>query len=331
MKRSLCRTGKAIRHSQPRDSTYLCRYIPLTPRHKPYAPLTMAQSDSPTVSSPSYTPDSNNFTPLPPDMTPRLPSPGHTTPESFQHQQKPHALEDWIRISVKNWTPYPERQTVPYTSHLRLDSMQSGEGNFTLDVYRYLTRILFDLRLECGREWSPQDTETSRPVGVFRSVSSLCDVVQSVLTLRNDLNIRSWPNDEESNITVMLTFTAIPMVLDIYKSLSRIYTGSAEKETSRYPSRATVHPCFDAESTSQRQQQQQEQEQQSCSPRRLNNIVQLTIMDFHLARLQRVFGRLDATESFQALMAGTSGHETANIQQLRESLQGSIETLKSDL
>ena len=194
--------------------------------------------------------------------------------------------------------------------------MKSNDSNL---LYRYLTRILFDLRLERGREWSSQNSEAPRQASVFRSVSSLCDVVQSVLAFGDGLEVKPSQDHEEHNLTLMLTFTAISTVLDIYKSLSQVYTSISESDMKR-PGSISVHSYFDEFTNSQQQQ---------GMSKRLDNVVQLTIMDCHLAQLQRIFG-LRPTESFQALLAGTD-NGSENIQELRGSLQSSIEKLKAEL
>ena len=115
---------------------------------------------------------------------------------------------------------------------MRTSSIKSAHSSQSTNTYRGLSKTLFDLRYEYGQRWSLQDSEASRRAGVFGCGSSQCDIVQVVLTLGNQLIPKPWLENEESNVTYMLSSTAISVVLDIYKSLARVYTQCAGEEAS---------------------------------------------------------------------------------------------------
>ncbi|MCJ1261608.1 hypothetical protein MMC22_001474 [Lobaria immixta] len=263
--------------------------------------LILDSSSLPSDSSspPSYT-TSNHFHSQRPGMisnsAPAILAPSESLPQQQHHAQRLGSIRELFedRFTSPGQLTSP---TATHINHMRTNSIKSTDGNHSTDHYRALSKLLFDLRFEHGQEWSLQDSEASRRAGVFGCVSSLCDIVQSVFTFRDELNLTPWLENEESNVTYMLTFTAISVVLDIYQSLARTYTQCAGKETS--------------------------------NSKRLDHVVQLTIMDFHLSRLQQVFRRLDTMESSRAPLTG-SDNKSARIQELRELLKAFIEKLKAE-
>ena len=124
-------------------------------------------------------------------------------------------------------------------------------------------------------------------------------------------------NENETKTTTMLMFTAISMVLDIYDPLSRIYI-DASIEQKRCRGSDSVHSYFDDSASPQ----------QVGHVQRLTRVVNLTIMDFHLAHLHQVLGRLDAIESSRGLLANADNTDT-KLQEIRLLLRESIESLKS--
>ena len=269
--------------------------------------------------SPSCTPASN----LQSCQTPQMSAPPSATivPGEYFQQQGTTGLDATTRL-FDHWTsppPVPSSHSDPRPS----PPIPSANSS-ALDVYRHLSRILFDLRRERGRQSSGLNQGALRLDEVFPSVSSLCDILQSVLSPRGDLNL-SAPAEEETCATFMLASTAVSMVLDIYRSSSRLYSSSPEiLNGGRCPPPQWLGVEASNEAVSPTSPPQQPNTYQ-----RLNSVLQLTIMDFHLAQLQRIFNHLDHTDSNQAVLA-CADDGSANIQELRGILQSSIEKLKAD-
>lgn len=273
----------------------------------------MAFSDF--LPSPSYTPASNLHSPwaAPPLAT--------IVPGEYFQQQRPPGFEATTRL-FEQWTsppPVPSSHSDP-----RPSPPTPSANNSALDVYRHLSRILFDLRLERGRQSSGLDPGAMRLDEVFPSVSSLCDILQSVLSPRGDLS-SSAPAEQETCATFMLASTAVSMVLDIYRSSSRLYSSSLEI-LNRGP---CLPPQWPGVERSDEVMSPTLSSQQPNIYQRLNGVLQLTVMDFHLAQLQRIFQHLDHTDSNQAVLA-CADDGNANIQELRGVLQSSMEKLKAD-
>ena len=186
----------------------------------------------------------------------------------------------------------------------------------SLETHRMLSKVLYDLRLEYGKQWSTPESESPRRDGLFLSVSLLCDIVQEILTGREGWAETPANIDSETNITFMLTLTGISMILNIYKSLCQMYNHSPDiMETGRHAPDADhlVEPLAIPPSNS--------------SPS-LDKIVHLTTMDFHLARLQRMFSTPNASGYFQMALLGT-GEGEKQIHELRATIQRLIEWLKT--
>ena len=204
--------------------------------------------------------------------------------------------------------------------HTRNNSMQSnvsgGNMDASLETHRMLSKVLYDLRLEYGKQWSTPESESPRRDGLFLSVSLLCDIVQEILAGREGLAETPANIDGETNITFMLTLTGISMILNIYKSLCQMYNDSPDiMETGTHASDADhlVEPLTIPPSNS------------SAS---LDKIVHLTTMDFHLARLQRMFSTPNVSSYFQMALLGT-GEGEEQIHELRTTIQRRIEWLKT--
>ena len=222
----------------------------------------------------------------------------------------------------EQWTSPPPVLSSPSGPRHRPPTPSANSS--ALDVYRHLSKILFDLRLERGRQSSGLDPGAMRLDEVFPSVLSLCDILQSVLSPRGYLS-SSAPAEQETCATFMLASTAVSMVLDIYRSSSRLYSSSAEilnRVRCPPPQWPSVEGSNEAVSPTL-------SSQEPNTSQRLNGVLQLTVMDFHLAQLQRIFHHLDHTDSNQAVLA-CADDGNANIQELRGVLQSSMEKLKAD-
>ncbi|CAD6582229.1 MAG: hypothetical protein ASARMPREDX12_000870 [Alectoria sarmentosa] len=196
--------------------------------------------------------------------------------------------------------------------------LNTSHGNIdaSLETHRTLSKVLYELRLDYGKEWSIPESECPRRDALFRSVSLLCDIVQEILTGREGLAGRPANIDSETTITFMLTLTGISMILNIYKSLCQMYNGYPDiMETGRNASDADrlFEPLAIPPSNA------------SAS---LDKIVHLTTMDFHLARLQRMFSTPNAPSNFQMALLGT-GEGGEQIHELRTTVQRLIERLKT--
>lgn len=186
----------------------------------------------------------------------------------------------------------------------------------SLETHRMLSKVLYDLRLEYGKQWATPESESRRRDGIFRSVSSLCDIVQEILTGREDFAGTPADIDSETNITFMLTLTGISMILNIYKSLCHMYNGYHDiMESGRNAS--DVDSLFDPLTIPP-----------SSASASLDKIVHLTTMDFHLARLQRIFSTPNVPSSFQMALLGT-GEGGEQIHELRTTVQRLVERLKT--
>ncbi len=192
--------------------------------------------------------------------------------------------------------------------------MSHNNMDGSLETHRILSKVLYDLRLDYGKQWSTPESESPRRDGIFRSVSLLCDIVQEILTGREGSAGTPANIDSETNITFMLTLTGITMILNIYKSLCQMYNGYSDiMEIGRNASDADSifePPAIPNALAS------------------LDNIVHLTTMDFHLARLQRMFSVPNVPSSFQMALLGT-GEGGEQIRELRTTVQRLIERLKT--
>ena len=205
--------------------------------------------------------------------------------------------------------------------HTRNNSLQSdvSQGNMdgSLETHRMLSKVLYDLRLEYGKQWSTPESDSPRRDGIFRSVSLLCDIVQEILTGREGSTGTPANIDSETNITFMLTLTGISMILNIYKSLCQMYDrqldvvgpGRNASDADNLSEPLTVPPSSNASAS-------------------LDNIVHLTTIDFHLARLQRMFSTPCVSSNFQMALLGT-GEGGEQIHELRTTIQRLTERLKT--
>ena len=205
----------------------------------------------------------------------------------------------------------------PYTRNNSISSTVSHSSmDASLETHRMLSNVLYGLRLEYGKQWSNPESEIPRRDGVFRSVSLLCDIVSEVLTDREGVAGTMNEMDSETNITFMLTLTAVSMILNIYKSICQMYSGCSEiMDLGKNPlhiekmTMSLAAPGTNSSIT-------------------LDNVMQLTTMDFHLARLGRIFCIPNKPSSFHTTLIG-SGEGCEQIQELRTIVQRLIERFKT--
>ena len=214
-------------------------------------------------------------------------------------------------------------QSRPARSPLQLDSSKPTTNSFTLDICHHICRIIFDLRMESAVQSASAESASSSAQQIFSSVASLCDVLQSVLTYREDLPGDLHPPAEESSSTFMLALTAISKVLDRYRSLSQLYSASMMKTPPETISLSHDWLSFDW-SSSKASSALPLLQPSTC--RHLNDVLQLTTMDFHLAQLQRIFRHLQPKDSSQYAPIAEEGR--ANMEELRGLLQSSIKALR---
>ena len=245
----------------------------------------------------------------------KLPTPPLHIP--FEQQDTILNFEDFSSDGNHNFAGPP---AAPHL-HTRTNSLQSDVSHSNMDAsletHRMLSTVLYDLRLEYGKQWSTPESDTPRRDGIFRSVSSLCDIVQEILTGREGSTGTPANIDSETNITFMLTLTGISMILNIYKSLCQMYDRHLDVGG---PGRN----ASDADSLSE----PLAMPPSSNASASLDNIVHLTTMDFHLARLQRMFSTPNISSNFQMALLGT-GEGGEQIHELRTTVQRLIERLKT--
>lgn len=243
----------------------------------------------------------------------KLPPPPPLIP--FERQDAPINFEDLS----SDWSDI-FGDPGPLPAPTRNESLQSntshGNMDASLETHRMLSKVLYDLGLDYGKQWSTPESESPRRDSIFRLVSLLCDIVQEILTCRERLAGTPANIDSETNITFMLTLTGISMILNIYKSLCQMYNGNPDvMEIGRNVSDAGS--LFESLAIPP-----------SCASASLDKIVHLTTMDFHLARLQRMFSTPVVTSSFQMALLGT-GEGGEQIHELRTTVQRLIERLKT--
>ena len=203
------------------------------------------------------------------------------------------------------------------TNSLQSDVSHDGM-DASLETHRMLSKVLYDLRLEYGKQWSTPESDSPRRDGIFRSVSLLCDIVQDILSGREGSPGTPANIDSETNITFMLTLTGISMILNIYKSLCQMYDRPLD----------VVGPGRNASGAKGLSEPLPMPLPSSNASASLDNIVHLTTMDFHLARLQRMFSTPNASSNFQMALLGT-GEGGEQIHELRTTVQRLIERLKT--
>ena len=211
----------------------------------------------------------------------------------------------------------PSAPLLPTGNNSLQSDVSHGNMDASLETHRMLSTVLYDLRLEYGKQWSTPESDSPRRDGIFRSVSLLCDIVQEILTGREGSAGTTANIDSETNITFMLTLTGISMILNIYKSLCQMYDrhldvmgpGRNASAADSLPEPLAIPPSSNASAS-------------------LDNIVHLTTMDYHLARLQRMFSTPNASSNFQMALLGT-GESGEQIHELRTTVQRLIERLKT--
>jgi hypothetical protein len=210
------------------------------------------------------------------------------------------------------------------------------------------------LRQECNRPWSIPEiygTEeyAARPgKEIFESASSLCDILHAVISGKSSENepIRSQhPMDnEDTHAVFVLALTAVAMLLDIYRLLGRTHSWAASPNpdyTDLTVTGQTPGAGIGGGPTSNILHHQMDPSGGSISAGRgvtanhLTSILQLTTMDFHLARLASMLSDLsggrDTTVGMQRVVKPLAGLEVAEllleIKRTREEMRGSADSL----
>ena len=252
-------------------------------------------------------------TPMPSRMPTLAPIP---PPISFEQQDLPMNFEEMARSGHDMFGgPGPpvsrnrNDSTATSTSHNSADT--------SLETHRMLSNVLYDLRLEYGKQWSTPDSESPRRDGIFRSVSLLCDIVQEALTDPQGLAKTPANIESETNITFMLTLTAISMILNIYRSICEMYSPYHGNPAMADIGKDGSESMLDSFSLPP-----------SNASASLDKIVHLTTMDFHLARLQRMFSIPNTPSNFQTALVG-SGEGVEQISELRIIIQRLVERVKT--
>lgn len=235
-----------------------------------------------------------------------------------QNQGTPD-LEDLIgNVADQSFSHQPRTSRSP----LRVDSSQSAAKSSTLDTYHHICRIIFDLRVDSSVPLASAGSASSSTEKTYSSVASLCDVLQSILSSREDLNSDLCPPAEESSSTFMLALTAISKVLDRYRLLCQLYSSPMK---SPHETISLSHEWLGIDlSTGKSSPALPPSQPNTCQ--HLNDVLQLTTMDFHLAQLERIFRHLQPQHSSQYASVAEEG--SANIQELRALLQSSMESLR---
>ena len=236
-----------------------------------------------------------------------LKMPQFPSPVSIDHQDIAMNMEE---------PPIGINAPISSTPHSRNNSLSSDIPQYgadaSLETHRMLSTVLYDLRLEYGKQWSTPECETPRRDGIFRSVSLLIAIMED----QEDPTGASVNMDSTTNITFMLTLTAVSMILNIYKSLCQMYSNHPGfLDVGKNPTEVeTLFPPLLSQSPN--------------ASGNLDKVVQLTTMDFHLARLQRMFSTPNTPSSFQTALIGT-GEGSEQIHELRLFVQRLVEKLKS--
>lgn len=213
-------------------------------------------------------------------------------------------------------------QPLPSASPLRIDPSPSIINSSTLDTYHHICRIIFDLRVESSMPLSSAGSAFSSSEKTYSSVASLCDVLQSVISSREDPKSDLYPPTEESSSTFMLALTAISKVLDRYRLLCYLHSGSMKHPHETF---SLSHEWLGIDlSISKPSPALPSSPPNTCQ--HLNDVLQLTTMDFHLAQLQRIFRHLQPQHSNQYASVAEEG--STSIQELRALLQSSMEALR---
>ncbi|KAL9110358.1 MAG: hypothetical protein Q9227_005089 [Pyrenula ochraceoflavens] len=201
-------------------------------------------------------------------------------------------------------------------------------------TYRTLSQILNALRLEHGQSWpshTSHATDTRRE-SLFTTVSTLCDIVSTILTPHAHPGTLSSISEHPTDPTpsALLTSTAISMVLTIYRGLASslsTHNASFSPSATRRPSSNPSHhssPCSTSSTADAQHSPINLDSDPSCPSPTFNphsggtpfggqgalaNAIHLTTMDFHLARLQRVV--CEADELAGSSMMGDCAREVA--------------------
>ena len=147
----------------------------------------------------------------------------------------------------------------------------------------------------------------TRQTKVFQNLTELCDIVQVVFAKRANI-CRGM--DESSRLTLhMLILTSISSVLEIYQCLCSTYATAAD------------HKNMTPESGSK----EAHGDRYSWTPAHLSNILQLTTMEFHLRKIEKIFKDTDSKDLPE--FAG-SDLGVGRVQQQRKHIHQTIEALR---
>lgn len=228
-------------------------------------------------------------------------------------------LEDFIGTFADQPSSH---QTRPSHSPLQIDPSPSVTNSSTLDIYHHICRIIFDLRVESSISLTSAGSASSSSEKTYSSVASLCNVLQSVISSREDPNNDLCPPAEESSSTFMLALTAISKVLDRYRLLCYLHSSSMKHP---HETISLSHEWLGIDlSIGKPSPVLPSSPPNTCQ--HLDDVLQLTTMDFHLAQLQRIFRHLQPQHSSQYASAAEEG--STSIQELRALLQSSMEALR---
>ncbi|USP75031.1 hypothetical protein yc1106_02305 [Curvularia clavata] len=256
--------------------------------------------------------------------------------------------------------PEPLLLTPPISEHSKVPDKSLGllphtDGSgLPLDVYRQLSRLLFILRQECNRPWCiPGIYGTEEYVvrpgkEVFESASSLCDILHAVISGKSSENETIRPqhpmDHEDTHAMFVLALMGVAMLLDIYRLLGRTHSWAASPNpdctdlavagqtpgpgTGGGPTTNILHHPMDPSGGSMGAGR-------SVTANHLTSILQLTTMDFHLARLASMLSDLsggrDAIIGMQRAMKPLGGLEVSEllveIKRTREEMRGSADSL----
>ena len=262
-------------------------------------------------------------------------------------------------IQQHNYVSEPEPLLLapPMSEHSKLAGkslalLSHTDGSaLPLGVYQQLSRLLFTLRQECNRPWSiPEiygmEGYAARPgKEIFESASSLCDILHAVISGKSSesepIKSQQAMDNEDTHAVFVLALVGVAMLLDIYRLLGCTYSWAASPNTDLTVTGQTTGANTGGGPTSNILQHQMDPSVGSIgagrgvTASRLTSILQLTTMDFHLARLASMLSDLsdgrDATVRMQRVVKPLAGLEVAEllseIKRTREEMRGSADSL----
>lgn len=219
----------------------------------------------------------------------------------------------------KNRTPPEQPRYKPTSPEYSPPSPTSGSAGSSAALCTFLCNVMFALRSYGGQSWRIENTTKSENAKeLFDLVSKFCNVILEEVIPHCGRS--TAPQDVAISNIVKLITTIICLVVNAYSvRLDAVLRGSKqgsqgiEQNPSSLSSRRT--PFIDGPSA------------------QLDNLIQLTVMDYHILQLRTVVNHLNRNDSLQPIMK-SAGDCMIGLEHLRAQVNQAnkgVKSLNSDM